>query len=91
MVPVEHILTTCLQVQMKCDSEVTALLYDGYRCLFEFRDELIARALEVYYSMIPSFLPQNTQLHGVYGSAAVRILDGARKDWSPCLTIISKG
>ena len=75
---------------MKCDGEVTALLYDGYRCLFEFRDELMEQALDVYYSMIASFLPQNTQLHGVYGSAAVRIL-GVRKDWSPCLTTISNG
>ena len=73
---------------MKCDGEVTALLYDGYRCLFEFRDELMERALGVYYSMIASFLPQNTQLRGVYDSAAVRILDGLRKDWSPCLTTI---
>ena len=89
--PVEHILMTCLQVGMKCDSEITALLYDGYRSLFEFRDELMERALDVYYSMIASFLPQNTQLHGVYGSAAVRILDGVRKDWSPCLTTIPKG
>ena len=73
---------------MKCDEQVTALLYDGYRCLLEFRDRLTVGALDGYYSMIPSFLPQNTQLHGVYGSAAVRILDGVRKDWSPCLTTI---
>ena len=73
---------------MKCDSEVTDLLYDGYRCLFQFRDKLTTWALDVYYSMILSFLPQNTQLHGVYGSAAVRILEGVRKDWSPWLTTI---
>ena len=75
---------------MKCDGEVTDLLYDGYRCIFQFRDQLTTRALDVYYSMILSFLPQNTQLHGVCGSAAVRILDGAQKDWSPCLTTIPK-
>ena len=73
---------------MKCDSEVTALLYDGYRCLFEFRDELTAKALQIYDSAHPAFLPQNTQLHRVYG-AAVRILDGAPKDWSPWLTTIT--
>ena len=73
---------------MKCDDQVTDLLYDGYRCLFEFRDELTTRALQIYNSVHPTFLPQNTELHRVYSSAAVRILDGARKDWSPCLTTI---
>ena len=73
---------------MKCDGKMTDLLYDGYRCLFQFRDALMARALEVYYSMIPIFLPKNTELHKAYGSAAVRLLDGAQNDWSPCLTTI---
>ena len=88
IVLVEYTLMTCLQVGMKCDGEVTALLYDGYRCLFEFRDQLTIWALQIYDSVHPTFLPQNTQIHRVYGSTAVRILDGARKGWS-CLTTIS--
>ena len=74
---------------MKCDDQLTDLLYDGYRCLFECRDRLMERALDVYYSIISDFLPQNTQLYRVYGSAVVRILVGARRYWSPCLSAIA--
>ena len=69
---------------MKLDSEVVKLLYDGYRWLLYYRDEVT----DIYNSGF-QFLSCDTALFRVYKSqdkSSVPVVRGVPMKWTPLLS-----
>ena len=71
---------------MKLEDDVKELLYDGYRWLLQYRDELMDRTQYVYYSAVLT-MPRDTALYRVY-RGSVRVVRGTRRKWTPLLSEI---
>ena len=72
------------------DDGVKELLYDGYRCLLQYRDRLVDRAQYVYNSAVLT-MPRDTALYREYNGvvrSSVRVVRGERRQWTPRLSEI---
>ena len=71
---------------MKVDDDVKELLYEGYRWLLQYRDELMDRAHYAYYSAALT-MPRDTALYRVY-EGSMRVLRGTWSRWTPLMSEI---